>query len=141
MRLEARGVARHFASKAFEISKRISLSRCPLLGRDTQPDTLLKLTSGEFIDGECRGVNAGRVMVSSVPLGLVRYDMNTEVIALVLRKRGVSVAHFYEMKTVDGSVWRGLDVAIDRLGLVIREPMLGLRRIPLHEVAELRRRS
>ena len=99
------------------------------------------LTSGEFIDGECRGVSAGRVVVSSVPLGLVRYDVNSEVIALVLRKRGVSVAHSYEMKTVDGSVWRGLDVAIDRMGLVIREPMLGLRRIPLHELAEFRRRT
>jgi hypothetical protein len=99
------------------------------------------LTSGEFIDGECRSMKAGRVVVSSVPLGLVRYDVNNEVIALVLRKRGLSVAHSYEMKTVDGSVWRGLDAALDRMGLVIREPILGMRRIPIHEVAEFRRRS
>jgi hypothetical protein len=99
------------------------------------------LTSGEFIEGECRGVSAGRVVISSVPLGLVRYDVNNEVVAVVFRKRSLSAAHPYEMKMVNGSVWRALDVAFDSMGVVFREPMLGLRRIPLHEVAEFRRRS
>lgn len=99
------------------------------------------LTSGEFIEGECRGVSGGRVAISSVPLGLVRYDVNSEVVAVVLRKRSLSAAHSYEMKLVNGSVWRGLEVAIDPMGVVLREPMLGLRRIPMHEVAEFRRRS
>jgi hypothetical protein len=99
------------------------------------------LTSGEFIEGECRGVSAGRVVISSVPLGLVRYDVNSEVVVVVMRKRSLSSSHPYEMKLVNGSVWRGLEVAIDPMGVVIREPMLGLRRFPLHEVAEFRRRS
>jgi hypothetical protein len=99
------------------------------------------LTSGEYIEGECRGVSAGRVVISSVPLGLVRYDVNNEVVMVVLGKRSMPAAHPFEMKTVNGSVWLGLDVAIDPMGMVIREPMLGLRRIPMHEVAEFRRRS
>jgi len=99
------------------------------------------LTSGEFIEGECRGVSAGRVVISSVPLGLVRYDVNSEVVVVVMRKRSLSSSHPYEMKLVNGSVWRGLEVTIDPMGVVIREPMLGLRRFPLHEVAEFRRRS
>src|SRR6185436_10101699 len=99
------------------------------------------LTSGEFIEGECRGVSAGRVVISSVPLGLVRYDVNSEVVAVVFRKRSLSATHPYEMKLVNGSVWRALEVAIDPMGVVIREPLLGLRRIPMHEVAEFRRRS
>ena len=99
------------------------------------------LTSGEFIDGDCRSIKGGRVTVSSVPLGLVRYDVNSEVLALVLRKRTASGAHSYEVKLNDGSVWRGREVVIDHLGVTIREPALGLRYIPLHEVAELRRRS
>lgn len=114
-------------------------SRLASVLNEGRPGVLL--TSGEFIDGECRAVNAGRVVLSSVPLGLVRYDVNDEVIALVLRKRGLSVAHLYEMKMVDGSVWRGVEVVIDPMGMIIREPMLGLRRLPLHEVAEFRRRS
>jgi hypothetical protein len=99
------------------------------------------LTSGEFIEGECRGLSVGRVAISSVPLGLVRYDVNSEVVAVVLRKRSLSAAHLYEMKLVNGSVWRGLEVALDPRGVTIREPTLGLRRIPMHEVAEFRRRS
>ena len=99
------------------------------------------LTGGEFIEGECRGMSAGRVVISSVPLGLMRYDVNSEVVAVVLRKRSLSAAHPYEMKLVNGSVWRALEVAIDPMGVVIREPLLGLRRIPMHEVAEFRRRS
>ena len=114
-------------------------SRVSLALNEGRPGVLL--TNGEFIEGECRGVNAGRVMISSVPLGLVRYDVNSEVVAVVFRKRSLLAAHPYEMKLVNGSVWRGLDVAIDPMGVVIREPMLGLRRIPMHELAEFRRRS
>ena len=106
-----------------------------------QDRTGVLLTSGEFIDGDCRSIEGGRVTVSSVPLGLVRYDVNSEVLALVLRRRTASSAHSYEVKLNDGSVWRGRDAVIDRLGVTIREPALGLRYIPLHEVAELRRRS
>ena len=79
--------------------------------------------------------------MSSVPLGLVRYDVNSKVLVLVLRKRTASSAHSYEVKLNDGSVWRGREAVIDRLGVTLREPALGLRYIPLHEVAELRRRS
>jgi hypothetical protein len=99
------------------------------------------LTSGEFIEGDCRGLSGGRVTISSVPLGLLRFDVNNEVVAVVLRKRSLSAMHPIEMKLVDGSVWRGLEATIDPMGVVIREPMLGLRRFPMHEVAELRRRS
>jgi hypothetical protein len=106
---------------------------------DGRPGVLL--AGGQFVEGECRGVAGGRLVVSSVPLGLLRYDLNDEVIAVVLRKRSLTAAHPYEMKTADGSVWRGLDVTIDRMGLLLLEPALGLRRIPLHELAEFRRRS
>jgi len=99
------------------------------------------LRSGEFIDGECRSIEEGRVILSSVPLGLCRYDVNTEVIALVLRKRSAPIRHAYEVVTSDGSVWQGLEVALDPNGVLIREPSLGSRRIPAHEVVELRWRS
>jgi hypothetical protein len=99
------------------------------------------LRSGEFIDGECRSIEEGRVIVSSVPLGLCRYDVNSEVIALVLRKRSAPARHAYEVVTSDGSGWQGLEVALDPNGVLVREPSLGLLRIPDHEVVELRWRS
>jgi hypothetical protein len=49
------------------------------------------LRSGEFIDGECRSIEEGRVILSSVPLGLCRYDVNSEVIALVLPSGSTTV--------------------------------------------------
>lgn len=98
------------------------------------------LNTGEFIEGECRGIQAGRVIISSVPLGLCRFDCNDEVVALVLRRRSPAVPFAYEVKTADGSVWRGQEVMLDRSGVLIREPSLGLRRVALHEVFELRRR-
>jgi hypothetical protein len=99
------------------------------------------LATGEFIDGECRGIEGEKITISSVPLGLCRFDSSSEVIALVLRKRDPVANYSYELKTVDGSVWRGIQVNLDLGGVLIREPSLGLRRIALHEVLELRRRS
>jgi hypothetical protein len=99
------------------------------------------LISGEFVDGDCRNIEGHRVTLSSVPLGHCRYDINREVIAIVLRRQPAPAAHFYEVKMFDGSVWLGLDVAMDREGLLLREPSLGPRRIPIHEIQELRRRS
>ena len=99
------------------------------------------LNTGEFIDGECRGIEGGRLVLSSVPLGLVRYDVNSEVVAVVLRRRDAPSGHPYEVKTVDGSVWLGAEVVIDQSGVMIHELALGPRHIPMHEVLELRRRS
>jgi hypothetical protein len=99
------------------------------------------LTSGEFIDGDCRRIEEGQVIVSSVPLGLCRFDINSEVIALVLRKRSTQPWHPFRIQTVDGSVWLAMEVSLEREGLLLREPSLGMKRIPLHEVLELQRRS
>jgi hypothetical protein len=99
------------------------------------------LTSGEFIDGDCRKIEEGKVILSSVPLGLCRFDINSEVIALVLRKRSTQPWHPYRVQTVDGSVWLAMEVSLEREGLLLREPSLGVKRIPLHEVLELQRRS
>ena len=97
------------------------------------------LTTGEFIDSECRSMGGGRVTMSSVPLGLLHYDMNTEVVAVVMAKRAGLVSRPFELTTVDGSRWRGMEVTFEREWVVVREPVLGVRRIPASEVAEFKR--
>jgi len=99
------------------------------------------LGSGEFIEGECGGIANHRVTISSVPLGLKRYDVNNEVIAVVLGKRAVLPRGNFAVTTTDGATWLALDVALDREGLVLREPYLGTRRIFMHEISEVRRGS
>ena len=99
------------------------------------------LATGEFIDGECRGIRGSKVTLSSVPLGLCRYDVNSEVVALVLRKRAVAAQHPFEVWTADGSRWLAREVSFEPQGVLLREPALGLRRIPAHEIIEFRRRA
>ena len=99
------------------------------------------LTSGEFIDGECREIRGSKVTLSSVPLGLCHYDINSEVVALVFRKRVAAPNHPFEVRMSDGSVWLALDVSFDPGGMLLREPALGLRRISAHEIVEFRRRA
>jgi hypothetical protein len=99
------------------------------------------LATGEFVDGECRGIEEGRVVLSSVLLGLRRFNLSDEVVAVVLRRRDPPGEHAYELKTVDGSVWLGAEVVIEPGGVLIHELALGPRHIPMHEVLELRRSS
>lgn len=98
------------------------------------------LASGEFIEGDCRGMHQGRVRISSVPLGLVEYDINSEVLALVLRARNVPTRHACEVQLNDGSRWVGNGLSIESLGVTLQEPKLGKRFLFLHEIAEIRRR-
>lgn len=74
-----------------------------------------------------------------MPLGLLRYDVNNEVIVVVLTKRAAPVRQPFEVRTVDGTRWLALEISFNRDWVTLREPLLGLRRIPAHEVAELRR--
>jgi len=117
----------------------------PLLGRYASVLNASRrgvlLTTGEFVDGECRGIEEGRLVLSSVLFGLRRYSVGDEVIALVLRRRDAPWDHVYELKTADGSLWLGAEVVIEQGGVLIHEMALGPRHIPLHEVMELRRRS
>lgn len=96
------------------------------------------LANGDFIEGECRGLEQGRVTVSSVLFGRVRYDVNGEVLALVLRKRGPPGAWSCEVNLNDGTSWRGRELKIERLGVTLMEPSLGRRFVPLHEISEIR---
>lgn len=97
------------------------------------------LSTGEFIEGDCRRIERARVTVNSVPLGVRRYDVNNEVLAVVLGRRALHARRNYEVTTADGATWLALEVTLDRDGLLLREPVLGSRRISAHEIVELRR--
>lgn len=98
------------------------------------------LASGEFVEGECRSIEQGRLVLSSVPLGLKRYDVNSDLVAMTLSERRAGVGtNRCEVRMEDGSVWRGNQVEIHPLGVRLREPTLGWRWLPLNELQELRR--
>jgi hypothetical protein len=99
------------------------------------------LSTGQFIDGECRGIRNGKATISSVPLGLREYGISYEVIAISLRRASAAAGREYVARTADGSTWVASAVEMDGQELVLHEPALGFRRVSLHELVELRRRS
>lgn len=103
-----------------------------------QPGVLL--SSGEFVEGDFKGIERGRVKISSVLLGIRSFDLNNELIALVLRKPSAG-ARLYEVKTTGGSLWIGAALQIEKDHLILQERSLGAWKIPLYEVMELRRRA
>ena len=95
------------------------------------------LTSGEFIEGTFKGIRDDRVTMSSVPLGLRSFDLNTEVYALVLAPMSRQ-PYAFEVITEDNSKWLATQLEIGKSELLVQDSALGTRRIPIYELAEIR---
>jgi hypothetical protein len=95
------------------------------------------LTTGEFFEGEFRGIEHGKAQISSVLYGLRRFDVETEVVAAVLRK-SPSALPPYAVKTADGSVWLGKVTGVGEGEVLLQEGSLGLCKIPIYDLAEVR---
>ena len=101
-----------------------------------QPGVLL--TSGEFLEGEPRGLEDGTLLLDSVLTGVQHLDVVNQVLGIVFGPtvRGVIS---YEIRMQDGSVWRATDIRIVGRSLEIQEPVLGGCRLPLSDLASLQR--
>lgn len=95
------------------------------------------LTTGEFFEGEFRGIERGQAQVSSVLYGLRRFDVETEVVAAVLRTASSALRSF-AVKTEDGSVWLGTVTGVGEGEVFLEERSLGRCRIPIYDLAEVR---
>ncbi len=102
--------------------------------RAGQPGALL--ANGDFLEGEFRGIARGRVYVSSVLFGMQSFDMSDEIMAFVFRKPATERA-WCTVKTTDGTVWCGSELAIAPDEVVLREASVGSCRIPIYEIAEI----
>ncbi len=101
-----------------------------------EPGVILR--TGEFVGGEIRGWRDGKVTVSSIPLGLMRFDSGTELSAVIWRKAGPTERGQCRVRTADGSVWMGHSLKIEEGWAVLKSPVYGARRLPLYEIVELR---
>jgi hypothetical protein len=72
-------------------------------------------------------------------MGLRRFDVNHDVLAAVLRPVKRAPARC-EVRDATGSLWRGSEVTLGDNEVVLREAALGVQRIPLFAVTELRLR-
>jgi hypothetical protein len=109
------------------------------LGEAVEPGrTGLLLRSGDFIDGEFRGLSEGRVKVSSVLFGQKSYELKNKVAAVVLRDVMPEPAAF-EVRTLEGSLWRSQSLAVEQDAVRVEAPLAGAWRIAASELIEVRR--
>jgi hypothetical protein len=97
------------------------------------------MSNGDFVDGEFRGLENGRVTITSVLFGKRSYDVNRKIAAVVLRDVTPVPADF-ELATSDGSLWHPRQLRLgDGDSLHFVEPLAGAWRIAIGDLAELRR--
>jgi hypothetical protein len=97
------------------------------------------LANGEFLEGDFRAVDFGRLRVSSVLYGSRSLDANDEVLMVAMQRAVPRLAPF-EITTVNGSVFRALALALGDNEVLIEEPALGQVIIPIQELASITRR-
>lgn len=103
---------------------------------EARPGVLL--ANGDFVEGEFKGVRDNHVLVSSVLVGVRGYDVNQDVLSVVLRPPAQK-PYGFEISTVDGSRWLATDLQFARDELVVRDTSLGTCHLPIYELAEIRR--
>jgi hypothetical protein len=98
------------------------------------------LENGDFVDGEFKSLGNNRVKISSVLFGLRSYDLNSGVVAVVLRESSPETTAF-EIHSRDGSVWLAKSLAVGQDELALDVPALGPRKVAGSDVAEIKRKE
>ncbi|MEQ2008432.1 MAG: PA14 domain-containing protein, partial [Limisphaerales bacterium] len=98
------------------------------------------LVNGDFVDGEFKGFERGRVKLSSVLFGLKFFDATYEVVAVILRDPAPGAPTF-RVKSSDGSVLLVKKFAMSAEGLTMEDATLRGYRVPAQELVELRQGS
>src|SRR6185295_12465741 len=98
------------------------------------------LAKGDFVDGDFRSLENGRVSLSSVLFGVRSFDATKEVVAVALRDPYPSSAPF-EVRLRDQSVLLPGTIILDPAGARLEDSVLGSLRLTLNELRELRRRN
>lgn len=97
------------------------------------------VSNGDFFDGDFRNLEDRKLAISSVLYGLRTFDIDEEVLAVVLQPRKLQRAQ-YEIETADGSLLLASDIVLGDGEIKLRESALGEVRVPAFEILELRRR-
>lgn len=98
------------------------------------------LVNGDFVDGEFKGFERGRVKLSSVLFGLKFFDATYEVVAVILRDPAPGSPTF-RVKSSDGSVLLVKKFAIGAEGLTMEDATLRGYKVPAQELVELKQGS
>jgi len=97
----------------------------------------LLLNSGEFVEAELSRLENRSVTVSSVLFGAKSFDIDSDVMALVLR-RPFDIVTPYTVVTVDGTTLRAKKLELGDYELILSEGSLGARTLGMPEILWLR---
>ncbi|HKQ39689.1 MAG TPA: hypothetical protein VJ063_16550 [Verrucomicrobiae bacterium] len=97
------------------------------------------LTSGDYIEGEFKGVQENSAVISSVLAGIRSFDLNQDVLCIVLHRPTEQKPYAFQVSTIDGSRWLATDLQFGRNEIIVRDAALGVARLPIYELAEIRR--
>lgn len=98
------------------------------------------LVNGDFVDGDFKGLDRGRVKLSSVLFGLKFFDATYEAVAVILRDPAPGAPTF-RVKSSDGSVLLVKKFALAADGLTMEDATLRGYKVPAHELVEIRQGS
>jgi hypothetical protein len=113
--------------------------------REIGPDTIAKipekrtgvlLREGDFIEGEFRSLNRGRIQLSSVLFGLANFDIRDKAVVLILGDIEPTRAEML-IRTRDGSIYVAKSVTPDKDLLLIEDAIGAKFSINRTEVVEL----
>lgn len=94
------------------------------------------LKSGDFVEGNFTGVRAGEIEVGSVILGSKKISLN-QAVAVILSDVRPAPAK-YEVATQGGGLYRAVTVRLEDAAVFVNDTALGLQKISLPEIAEIR---
>jgi hypothetical protein len=98
------------------------------------------LTKGDQLEGELTALTKDAVTMTTVLFGPNEYKVDSEVMAVTLRPRRMAEAPWL-LRTHDGSVWLGDNLAIDGTNIVIEGTALGRRVVPVSDVVGISRQA
>ena len=94
------------------------------------------LKEGDFVEGDFKSFQYGRLTLSSLIFGLQRFDVREKAVALVLSDLETARAQMV-LRTHDGSVYMAKSVAPDKDRLVVQDPVAGEFSISVRDVAQI----
>ncbi len=98
------------------------------------------LANGDFVDGEFKGIEGGRVTVSSVLFGLQAYPL-PEVLAVALRDvpRTPPVGTLLRVGLPSGALLHAKTIVLRNGAVVVEDPSVGTVLLPADDLRELKR--
>ena len=83
------------------------------------------LTSGDYIEGEFKGVQESSAVISSVLAGIRSFDLNQDVLCIVLHPPAAQKPYAFQVSIIDGSRWLATELEFGRNELILRDAALG----------------